>query len=241
MGGKSKSLIEGLKRLNKEISKVKFPANVAYVYNPLDYAFEPMEIYFKNFADTPKKTLFLGMNPGPFGMMQTGVPFGEIASVTDWMGIRCEIKGPKLQHPKRPIEGFNCKKSEVSGKRLWGLFSSRFKNPKDFFRQHFVINYCPLGFLEAGGKNLTPDKFPKSVQDALFEPCDRFLKLAVNVLEAQELVGVGDFAYKCFKRNFETEGTHKILRIIHPSPASPLANKDWPGNVSATLLASGVW
>ena len=34
-----------------------------------------------------KRVVFLGMNPGPFGMAQVGVPFGEVAAVRDWLRI----------------------------------------------------------------------------------------------------------------------------------------------------------
>jgi len=42
------------------------------------------------------------MNPGPWGMAQTGVPFGEINAVKDWLGINAEVDKPQKQHPKRP-------------------------------------------------------------------------------------------------------------------------------------------
>ena len=34
-----------------------------------------------------KEAVFLGMNPGLWGMAQTGVPFGTVSLVRDWMGI----------------------------------------------------------------------------------------------------------------------------------------------------------
>jgi len=99
------------------------------------------------------------MNPGPFGMAQIGVPFGEIASARDWLGLEGPVGQPRTVNPKRPVEGFACARSEVSGQRLWGLFRARFGAPEAFFAEHFVANYCPLVFFE-GGRNLTPDKLP---------------------------------------------------------------------------------
>jgi single-strand selective monofunctional uracil DNA glycosylase len=236
------ALIEEIKLLNRKLKKIKFPDTAAFVYNPLDYAITPMELYFRNYANTPKQTLFLGMNPGPFGMMQTGVPFGEVSIVKNWLKLEAPVKSPKHQHPKRPIQGFSCTKSEVSGKRLWGLFSEKYSNPKSFFKSHFVLNYCPLGFLEEGGKNLTPDKFPKSIQAEIFEPCDQYLKNTVHILEAKNLVGVGDFAFKRFKEVFkDEESKYHICKILHPSPASPLANKNWAGDVKQSLEELGIW
>ena len=82
------------------------------------------------------------MNPGPFGMVQTGVPLGEIAAVRDWMGIEATVEKPATENPKRPIEGFACTRSEVSGRRLWGLFAERFGTAEAFFTDHFVANYA---------------------------------------------------------------------------------------------------
>ena len=41
--------------------------------------------------------------PGPFGMAQTGIPFGEIEHVRDWIGVSCAVDKPKNEHPKRLI------------------------------------------------------------------------------------------------------------------------------------------
>src|SRR6185436_4123303 len=110
--------------------------------------------------------------PGPFGMSQTGVPFGEVAAVRDWMGLAGEVQKPAREHPRRPVEGLRCPKSEVSGRRLWGLFAEKFGKADDFFREHFVANYCPLVFMRGSGANLTPDKLPAREAAALYAACD---------------------------------------------------------------------
>lgn len=117
-------LIAAARNLRANLSGLRFTPPVTHVYQPLDYASKPHEAYLQRFGAAPKKVMFLGMNPGPFGMAQTGVPFGEIAAVRDWIGI-CEPVGkPNPEHQKRPVVGFDCPQSEVSGRRLWGLFRS---------------------------------------------------------------------------------------------------------------------
>lgn len=154
-------LIAAARTLSDQLAALSFAAPVSHVYNPLDYARSPHELYLSRFASTRKRIVFLGMNPGPFGMVQTGVPFGEIDAVRNWMGIAAPVAKPAIENPKRPIEGFACLRSEVSGRRLWGLFSQRFPRAEDFFAEHFVANYCPLAFFDQG-RNLTPDKLPAS-------------------------------------------------------------------------------
>ena len=136
------------------------------------------------------------MNPGPFGMMQTGVPFGEIAAVREWMNIDGPVRKPKHEHPKRPIEGFDCKRSEVSGRRLWGWAAQRFGTADAFFGDWFVLNYCPLVFLEASGRNFTPDKLPAKLLTAVYAACDRHLAAALTELRPEWAIGVGAFAEK---------------------------------------------
>lgn len=50
-----------------------FPEPVSHIYCPLDHAFEPHADYVRKFYNGRKAVMFLGMNPGPFGMVQNGV------------------------------------------------------------------------------------------------------------------------------------------------------------------------
>ena len=158
----TENLVKVALELSKSVGSLSFELPTAYIYNPLEYAWEIHRQYLELAGGGKKKVVMLGMNPGPFGMAQTGVPFGEIPAVRDWMGLRGEVDKPNPEHPKRPVEGLACTKSEVSGRRLWGLFSEKFPDAKDFFKDHFVANYCPLVFMEESGRNRTPDKLPAS-------------------------------------------------------------------------------
>lgn len=225
--------------LAAECDSLSFSPPVQAVYNPLVYAAASYKMYLELAAASPKKVIFLGMNPGPYGMTQTGVPFGEIAAVRDWLGINAEVDKPDRQHPKRPIQGFACTKSEVSGRRLWGLFRERFKTPADFFREHFVANYCPLVFMDQGGANITPDKLPASEAAALFQRCDHALADTISALKPQWVIGVGGFAKK--RIDLLHGKGFSSAQILHPSPANPRANADWGGEVTRTLVELGVW
>ena len=183
-------------RLSSECKTLHFGNYAAAVYNPLEYAFSPHNLYLELAGSSPKKAIFLGMNPGPWGMAQTGVPFGEVSAVRDWLGIEAAVKKPKPEHPRRPIEGFACKRSEVSGRRLWGLFRERYKTPSAFFRGHFVANYCPLVFMRESGKNITLNELPAEDKRPLFEICDRALAGTIWLLKPEWVIGVGGFAKK---------------------------------------------
>ena len=237
---KPDSLVRAARKLSAAVERLAFAAPVAFVYNPLEYARTAHELYLRRYGAGPKRVIFLGMNPGPFGMAQTGVPFGQVESVRDWLGIETKIGSPPNEHPKRKITGFACPRSEVSGERLWGLFARRFGTAENFFAEHFVVNYCPLAFLETSGRNRTPDKLPPRERNALFQACDRHLREVVAILQPQWLIGVGDFAAK---RAAEVVGNGPVAvgRILHPSPACPASNNNWAATATSQLRKLGVW
>lgn len=235
----AQSLIEAALRLRGRLEGLRFAPPVAHVYDPLRYAWEPHETYLRRFGDATRRVVFLGMNPGPFGMMQTGVPFGEIAAVRDWMRIDGAVHPPPDAHPKRPIEGFACRRAEVSGARLWGWAAQRFGSADAFFAQAFVLNWCPLVFLEASGRNRTPVQLPAAEARALQAACDAHLAEALAALAPRALVGIGGFAAE---RLLAVAGDAHgpVIRILHPSPASPAANRGWAAAVDRTLAEHGL-
>jgi single-strand selective monofunctional uracil DNA glycosylase len=236
----SMELIKAAKTLSQAVSRMQFSPPVSVVYNPLEYAWESHSVYLENYGNSKKKIVFLGMNPGPWGMAQTGVPFGEIDAVKDWLNINTPVNQPKNQHPKRPIEGFQCQRSEISGLRLWGLFKERFGTAGRLFESHFIANYCPLVFMEESARNRTPDKLKPKERQLLFEICDRHLRKVVEILEPEWLIGVGKFTEKRALIALK-DMKIKIGTILHPSPASPAANRDWAGTVTRQLIDMNIW
>lgn len=232
------ALVQITRQLAQEVARLRFSAPVTHVYNPLSYARAPHEAYLERFGKQSGRVLLLGMNPGPFGMVQTGVPFGDVAFVRDWMKIQGEISSPADQHPQRRVEGFACLRREISGSRLWGWARSRFGEPDAFFEHFFVLNYCPLAFLEASGRNRTPDKLAAAERRALFECCDRALKKAFDALQPRLVVGVGTFARQRARVGLGGEGI-PIEMMLHPSPASPQANRGWAELAEAQLVEIG--
>lgn len=227
--------------LNATLGALTFGPPVTHVYNPCIYAREPHHRYLERFGGGPKEALLLGMNPGPWGMAQTGVPFGEIAAVRDWLGLGGTVDLPGDEHPKRPIQGFDCPRSEVSGRRLWGWAADRFGTPERFFERFFVYNYCPLVFLEETGRNRTPDKLPVAERRPLLDACDEALRRVVAALGGPKVIGIGAFAEARARRALNgTESEDRVVgRILHPSPASPAANRGWAEQAERQLQELG--
>lgn len=232
-------LLAVTRELAAALAPLRFAPPVAHVYNPLRYARGPYETYLRRWGGAPKEVVLLGMNPGPWGMAQTGVPFGEVEMVRGWLGIEGAVGAPEDPHPKRPIEGFACSRSEVSGRRLWGWARRRFATPERFFARFVVANYCPLAFLEASGRNRTPDKLPAAEREPLFAACDRGLRRAVEHWRPRWVVGIGAFAEG--RARAALPGLDlEIGRILHPSPASPAANRGWAEQAERELATLGI-
>lgn len=240
-------LLHAADTMSGALAALHFPPPVAHVYDPLQYARAPYEAYLRRYGGTRKRVVLLGMNPGPFGMMQTGVPFGEVHAVRDWMGIVAPVARPAHEHPRRPIEGFECTRSEVSGQRLWGWAAQRFGSAEAFFADWFVLNYCPLVFLETSGRNLTPDKLPTAQREQLTGICDSHLVQALHALQPQWVIGIGAYAERRLRSVLAAGAVDpalaaglQVAQILHPSPASPAANRGWAEAVERTLAPLGL-
>lgn len=233
-------LVAVSRKLSQQVEKLSFAAPVGFTYNPLEYAREPHEAYLRRWGAGPKEVLLVGMNPGPFGMAQTGVPFGEVRLVRDWLGIEGRVNRPAAEHPRRPVLGFQCPRSEVSGARLWGWARARFGAPENFFARFFVANYCPLLFVEDSGRNRTPDQLPAEEQEPLQAACDLALRGMVALLRPRFVLGVGKFAESRARRALpDFPGTIGLLP--HPSPANPQANRGWAPLVEKELIRLGIF
>jgi single-strand selective monofunctional uracil DNA glycosylase len=232
-------LVTITEKLADDMGRLVFSSPVAHVYNPLVYARVPHERYLTRYGTGWKEVVFVGMNPGPWGMAQTGVPFGEVEMVRGWLGIGGEVEKPQGEHPRKPVEGFSCRRSEVSGRRLWGLFRSRCGDAERFFERFFVINYCPLLFLDADGRNITPDKLKRVEQESLLAACDTALRRSVAVLDPGRVVGIGNFA--AARAEAALTGLDiPVGRMLHPSPASPAANRNWEEKALMQLEDQGL-
>jgi len=225
--------------LSDELRPLKFSAPVTHVYNPLEYARAPYMEYLQRYAKAPKEIVLIGMNPGPWGMAQTGIPFGEVTAVKGWLNIDGVVGTPADTHPKRLISGFNCPRSEVSGKRVWGWARRRFGTPLFFFSRFFIANYCPLQFIEAGGRNRTPNQLRAAERKVLFAACDRALRRTIEQLNPRWVVGVGRFTTE--RARIALSGLPVAIGgITHPSPANPKANQGWEAIIEKEFEEMGI-
>ena len=237
----SEQLAQAAQRLSKvcdnAIPILEKKTIVAHATNPLDYAWPHHEQFLHKWGNLGSHTLLLGMNPGPWGMAQTGVPFGATAVAQSFLEIEArELRTPENTHPKRPIEGMALERQEISGTRLWNLMKQHYGSAESTFSNIFVVNHCPLLILAETGRNVTPVDLPKSIIEPVLKACDRHLESVVNIMGIDSVVGVGNYAKK---RAQSVLKDVEIEAMWHPSPASPLANRnggaDWRANAISKI------
>lgn len=230
------------KALCESLLNLKLNDQIAFVYNPLDYASETHEDYVRKYCRSTKDILFLGMNPGPFGMAQNGVPFGDTHYVKNWLNIKGSVQKPDREHPRRLIHGLHCVRSEVSGQRFWSFLEDISKTPDVFFSHCYVHNYCPLSFMTSSGKNVTPPEIQSSQKKVLLDICDKSILEVIKLLHVKFIIGIGKFAEgRARKVIKEYQITNvKVFGIMHPSPINPFANKGWKDIIYRQLSECGI-
>lgn len=216
--------------LVSQLNNLNYGPNVEYIYSPLDYASNLHKVFLKKFLCTSKKVLFLGINPGPWGMCQTGIPFGEVNIVRSYLRVDGEVLTPTNCHPQRPITGLNCHRSEVSGKRLWDLFIELSEgDPYKFFKDCFIHNYFPLALMNNNAKNITPGDLKSEYQKELQEICDKSLSDILTLFHTEIIVAIGKYAEKRSNevvKKFRLTNI-KVVQIPHPSPRSVGTAEKW--------------
>ena len=236
-------MMEIEEQLCRDIQRLELDPKVTHVYNPIEHAKVTHEMFLKMYNNSEKKTLFLGMNPGPWGMIQTGIPFGSISMSKGWLGIEGPVEQPSKPHPKRPVQGFQCQRREISGDRFWGLFSKHFDSASDFFACNAVYNHCPLSFMTESGKNVTPVEMKAEYRKKITELCDMALLEIINLLAVKTVIGIGRYAEKRAREVLDKAGMKSNVVVgymNHPSPASAIANRGWEALAHGQLCELGI-
>ena len=79
-------------------SRRRSPTSTARSSTPGDRISE----FLERWGSPPKEVVLVGMNPGPWGMAQTGIPFGCVSFAADWLALRNrEVTRPAVEHPRR--------------------------------------------------------------------------------------------------------------------------------------------
>jgi Uracil DNA glycosylase superfamily. len=207
--------------------------------NVFSYAIDPFLEYLEKAERGSVRTLYLGMNPGPYGMYRTGIPFCDFVTKREFLKITASVDETFIDVDAVRGEKPDEKRREVSGMRLWGLFESVYHSPERFFSSSLVLSYSPLIFFRSEGRraNIALSDVKSLDRKRIEKVSDEFLKRYIKELKCDTLVGIGDYAHRALVRCSDGE---RLLKIAHPSPANPAANGDWAGRTYCYLKSEGV-
>lgn len=234
----TEKVINRTEKFVEKLNHIRFSFN-GFIYNPLTYAWNNHVQYLSEYVKEHADNLFLGMNPGPYGMAQTGIPFGEINFVKNYLKISGSVGKPEIEHPAKPVLGMKTERSEISGKRFWSLIRSKYEDPTEFPPNNAILNYCPLCFIEntKSGKNVTPDLLSVTDRLSVSEVCNAYLSDMINLIKPKKLIGIGRYAYNKLREISDLP----VYYMNHPSPLNPSSNNDWVKNQYIFLTENGIW
>lgn len=219
-------------RLRDALDGYPLPRGVAYAYHPLRYAWDAHAAFLSRYGEGAGRAVFVGMNPGPWGMTQSGVPLADPALAREWMGVQGRVESPPHAHPKVPVLGYASTRRDPTGAKFYGWARRRYGTAAAFFAEAFVLNYCPLLFLDEAGRNVTLPQVPKAAAAPLFAACDAHLAAMLRALRPRRVLPMGAFAAARVRGVLEAEKLDVPLRQVrHPSPANPANNAGWGDDV----------
>lgn len=271
-------LLQKTRDLAAVLDTFRHPAGVSHVYNPLSYMATAHEAWLSRYvqygecdevAVTPSPYLILGMNPGPWGMVQTGVPFGDVPNAGKLIGVRdgstpftaqipCGVSLPAIfkpqldgiqLHPKRPVQGFACTRVEASGDRLWGGLATVWGLLDAVLDDCFAMNYCPLAYFSGeAGENVTPEAFIKAgpyrdeaYAQELDDVCGAYLRTVMRAMDTKVVLAIGRYAERKAKIAASMVANKPaVVYLTHPSPLATRNAEQWAEMARTTMQAAGV-
>jgi len=129
------------------------------VWNPALYALDIYQEYLTKFPPEPGAILALGLNPGPYGMAQTGIPFTDCRTASGALGMEMTIPGKAPDDLISRLKKANGKwrgTYERSSLGMYRFLILAWGDIKTAYRNWFVGNPCPLLFLDPERWNVTP-------------------------------------------------------------------------------------
>ena len=198
------------------------PESPVLTYNVLSYAWDNHEAYLRMALGKGAGTVMLGMNPGPYGMAQTGVPFGAVSFVRTYLGIDGKVGHPANESPLRPIVGMDIRRDEASGKAVWTM-ASHYGSRDEFLSRCTVLNYCPLLFLDEKGRNFTPDCLQRDFRSKIEDLCTASLSSILAILSPSSVIALGRFA----EGKAKACTSASVYYFPHPSPLNPSSYSFW--------------
>ncbi|XP_073819638.1 uncharacterized protein isoform X2 [Musca autumnalis] len=229
------------RELNVKLREFSFQL---HTYNPVVHAAEIHCNYLQKYLDSPKRILFVGMNPGRYGALQTGIPFGNITTVKIGMGLKGRITPTPGQRGKIRIRGLEAPEVEhdSSSTRFWRLISELFDGAENYldllFEKCFVHNFCPLVFIDSDGLNVSLPYIEPNPR--LFAECRKTLGKQITLLKPDLIICIGKFVRSMLSKTRQAKG-REILMIEHPSYKNYISADKWIEDAKEVFQSNGLF
>jgi single-strand selective monofunctional uracil DNA glycosylase len=223
------------------------------VLNPGRYGERWHARFRRAYPMSPRPLLVFGLNPGPYGMAQTGVPFTDLKRLESalpglWKDLVASgepVTRPGLAPPS--LARHLTRTFESSSVRVYRFLERAYGRPELALREVVFVNPCPLLFIDPEtGANRTPADLPRALRARkaaelvhAFEELRRATVLeAVAELEPRGAILLGrDVAAAVGEALRAALGARSVVEWEHPARAVP---ETWSRGLADELRKRGL-
>jgi single-strand selective monofunctional uracil DNA glycosylase len=189
--------------------------------------------------------LVFGLNPGPYGMAQTGIPFTDLKRLAQGLPrLAAELarSGERLSLPglaPSSLQPFLTRTFESSSVRVHRFLRLAHGSAERAFREVVFVNPCPLLFIDrALGENRTPADLPRALRAGVDEARVEVVSVAVARLRARGAIVLGRDAAAALSVPLRARlGERAVVEWEHPARAVP---DIWARGLLAALRRRGL-
>ena len=205
------------------------------VWNPQLYGLPLYRRFATEHLPTSRGAIVaLGLNPGKYGMSQTGIPFTDVTRAAR-VGIAIEPPGLAPASLRPFLKSYRVERSSAS---VYNLLDALWGGPAEGWRRLWAVAPCGLLFLEPDGTNVTPADARLARRDDVRELRLRVIRESVEAARPRGVLLLGQDVARVAA---DALGDVETLVVDHPVARGPGRRGPawWAGVVAQAVRARG--
>lgn len=191
------------------------------VLNVHAYGWSAYEAFVRAYySDGRPRILALSMNPGPFGAVQTGIPFCDVPLA------RQLLPGFDRLIAAKP-SWVASERREISALKLVVWSDARFGGIRGLYARVLLAMTCPLAILRGPRKTNVPlPALPRREQEKIEAFIPRHAAEEIRLAEPAGILMLGEWAQRVWRIALRTDpGLASLPALAAPHPAAHITNR----------------